>query len=92
MEDEPGKYHVYKRRWYILCLFSLFAFLQCFIWNTFGPLTYAVEFAYKWGDETIAMMPNWGAIMFLVALAPLTWIVERKGKICDMDHGYDIQL
>ena len=49
------------------------------IWNTYGPIAYAVQYAYGWSDSTLAMMPSWGAIMFILALFPLTWLLENKG-------------
>ena len=43
---------VYKRRWYILALFCGLACHQCIVWNTFGPIETAVEYAYGWPDST----------------------------------------
>jgi hypothetical protein len=33
-----SKVVVYKRRWYLLTLFSIFSMLSCAIWNTWGPI------------------------------------------------------
>ena len=70
---------VYKRRWYILILFSLMACHQCAIWNTWGPIASSVQSAYGWSDGTVAMMANWGNFMFVLTAVPLSWMVERKG-------------
>ena len=43
---------VYKRRWYILAVFCGLACHQCIVWNTFGPIETAVEYAYGWPDST----------------------------------------
>ena len=69
----------YKRRWYILLCFSLLAFLQCAVWNTFGPIVKSVEYAYHWSDATVAMMANWGTITFVIFVFPLCWILETLG-------------
>ena len=58
MDTKPEKYHVYKRRWYILLLHSTFSLLQCWIWITFGPITFATQFAYDWSDGTIVRVPS----------------------------------
>eukprot|EP00095_Tigriopus_kingsejongensis_P006891 maker-scaffold125_size330479-snap-gene-2.12 protein:Tk06891 transcript:maker-scaffold125_size330479-snap-gene-2.12-mRNA-1 annotation:"hypothetical protein DAPPUDRAFT_102163" len=73
------EFQVYKRRWYFLLIYSVFCLHQCLVWNTFGPIAFAVQFAYDWSDSTLAMMPNWGCIMFIIFLFPLTWLLEKKG-------------
>ena len=70
---------VYKRRWYVLLLFSLLACHQCTIWNTFGPVELSIKYAYSWSNTTIAMMVNWGAIMFLAFVLPTIWFFETYG-------------
>ena len=45
---------VYKRRWYILGLFGLLACHQCLVWNTFGPIESAVQFAYHWSNAEVS--------------------------------------
>ena len=37
-----------------------------------------VQFAYDWSDGTVAMMANWGTIMFLLFVAPLSWFIEVR--------------
>ena len=71
---------VYKRRWYVLALFSAMACHQCAIWNTYGPIDRSVKYAYpNWTDATIAMMANWGTIMFCLFCLPMCWILEKFG-------------
>ena len=37
-----------------------------------------VQFAYDWSDGTVAMMANWGTIMFLLFVVPLSWFIEVR--------------
>ena len=67
---------VYKRRWYILAVFCGLACHQCIVWNTFGPIESAVEYAYGWPDSTAPMMANWGCIMFVISVVPLSKLAE----------------
>ena len=83
---------VYRRRWYILALFCGLACHQCIVWNTFGPIETAVEYAYGWPDSTggrcelptlmmeiffvAPMMANWGCIMFVISVVPLSKLAE----------------
>eukprot|EP00095_Tigriopus_kingsejongensis_P002575 maker-scaffold274_size229011-snap-gene-1.27 protein:Tk02575 transcript:maker-scaffold274_size229011-snap-gene-1.27-mRNA-1 annotation:"hypothetical protein DAPPUDRAFT_102163" len=72
-------YRVYKKRWYILFLFSLLACFQCQVWNTWGPIEVPVRYAYEWADSTVAMMANWGTIMFVTTAIPLSYFLEVQG-------------
>ena len=37
-DADVGRVKVFKRRWYILLVFSLLAMFQCTVWNTWGPV------------------------------------------------------
>ncbi len=78
---QPGKvsYHAYPVRWYILFVFSALAFHQAFVWNTFGPIAFAVQRGYDWSDGTVATMLNWGPISFLIFLFPMSYLIETNG-------------
>ena len=80
----------YKRRWYILIVFSALACHQCTIWNTWGPIASSVQVAYGWSDGTVAMMANWGTIMFVISVVPLSWFIEHKGlrPTCILVSGF----
>ena len=83
---------VYKRRWYILGLFGLLACHQCVVWNPFGPIESAVQYAYHWSNAEVRrvrvtcqtimrnvqapMLANWGCIMFVITSIPLTKLAE----------------
>ena len=70
---------IYRRRWYILFIFSMLSCLQFMIWNAFGPIYSSIEYAYKWSDTTVAIMPNWGTITFMIFVFPFVMLVEKKG-------------
>lgn len=67
----------YKRRWYILALFSLLAVLQDAIWNTWGPIDHTAKIAYGWSDDLIALLANYGSIMYVVAFIPAVYSIEK---------------
>ena len=52
---------------------------QCTVWNTYGPIAKSVKYAYGWPDSTIAMMANWGTIMFCLFTVPILWIQQKYG-------------
>jgi len=74
-EDLP-ELRVYTRRWYILALFCGMACHQCIVWNTWGPIESGAQHAFDWSESTVAMFANWGTIMFLLAVVPLSKMIE----------------
>ena len=66
-------------RWYCLIIVSGISGLQGGYWANFGPITEAVEPLFGWGDEDIALLANWGPIMFLLAAAPTAWMLDVAG-------------
>ena len=75
-EAEMPEIKVYKRRWYILGLFCVLACHQCIVQNPFGPIESSVQYAYGWTDFEAPMMANWGCIMFVIAVVPLSKLAE----------------
>merc|ERR1719300_2119167 len=72
---------VYKRRWYILFIFSLVAILQDTIWNTWGPIDHTAIFLYGWSHDLIALFANYGSILYIVAFIPAVFILERSVRV-----------
>jgi len=58
---------VYGVRWYILALFCGMAW---------GPIESGAQFAFGWPASTVPMLANWGTIMFLLSVVPLSKFVE----------------
>ncbi|XP_062589232.1 solute carrier family 49 member 4-like [Saccostrea cucullata] len=78
-EKQINETKIYRRRWYILILFSLFAFTQGAYWNTWGPIAESSEDALDWEDSDIALFENWGPIGYLVAGFFAAWFADVKG-------------
>ena len=45
------------------------------IWNTFGPISESVlaVFCPEWTEATLALLGNWGNIMYIVPIVPVIW-------------------
>ncbi|KAK7085305.1 Solute carrier 49 member 4, partial [Halocaridina rubra] len=70
----------YRRRFWVLGIFSVLVWFQCLMWNTWGPISESMEVAFDgWGSETVAAMANWGTFTFILFLFPLIWLVDNKG-------------
>lgn len=71
---------VYKRRWLILGLFSLLSFMQCAVWNTWGPISDSCLTAFpSWNSSTIALFSNWGTVTYVIFAFPLIWLYDIYG-------------
>ena len=59
---------------------------QALVWNSWGPIESGAQFAFGWTPSTLAMFANWGTIMFLVAVVPLSKMIEvgKYGDNCIM--------
>lgn len=71
---------VYKRRWYVLIMYSMYAFTQSAVWNTWGPISDTSEDAFGWGDGTIAWLNNWGPVSYVLTGLFYPWFLQVKGK------------
>jgi len=79
--DANSQLKVYKRRWYIMVLFSLVYMIQSSIWNTWGPLTNSAEVAFGWSLHDIALLTNWGCIMYVSSTVFFSWMMDVKGLL-----------
>ncbi|XP_071103143.1 solute carrier family 49 member 4 homolog [Haliotis cracherodii] len=77
--DSMGNIKSYKRRWYVLVVFSLAGFLQAGVWNVFGPIAQSAKAVFGWTDANIGMLNNWGNIMYVVFMFPMAWMMDVKG-------------
>lgn len=71
--------NVYKRRWYVLVVFSLCAMSQGGSWNIYGPISATTEDAFGWRDSDIALLTAWGPISSILSTLPFIWLIEKKG-------------
>jgi hypothetical protein len=52
------------------------------IWNSFGPISRSVlaVFCPDWTAATLALLGNWGNIMYIAPIVPIVWFFQVKGK------------
>ena len=74
------KCKVYKRRWYILSVFTASAFIFNMAWNTWGPIQQPTKLALGWTDFDLLLLSSWAPISFIVSTVPLTWLMDSKGS------------
>lgn len=69
---------VYRRRWLVLTVFSMLAFLQGMVWNTWGPIQNSAKHAFGFSATDIAVLVIWGPVGFFPWLL-FVWLMDKKG-------------
>ena len=75
-----GNFKVYRRRWYILFVFSICSALNGMKWNTWGPIQGTSQVVFGWSDTTITLMVAWGPIVYIISFLPISWLMDTKGE------------
>uniref|UniRef100_A0A3P8ZNT1 Solute carrier family 49 member 4 n=1 Tax=Esox lucius TaxID=8010 RepID=A0A3P8ZNT1_ESOLU len=75
---QPVYSRVYGRRWLVLTLFSLLAFMQGMVWNTWGPIQNSAMHAFDFAKSDIAVLVLWGPVGFAPWLL-FMWLMDKKG-------------
>lgn len=70
---------VYRRRWYVLFVYSVFSFLQGGLVDVYAVVAVSCEKALSWNDSEISIMQNWIYACYLIAVFPSCWIIDSKG-------------
>ncbi|XP_059165974.1 solute carrier family 49 member 4 homolog [Physella acuta] len=77
--EDTNSIRLYKRRWYVLILYSTYTCFQSTVWNTWGPISNSSEEAFGWTDETIAWLSNWGPLTYVIFGLFYPWLLHVKG-------------
>ena len=75
------KCKVYKRRWYILFVFSLTSIVLNFMWNTWGPIQRPCRVVFGWETWTVLLLSSFGSVGAILGFIPSTWLMDTKGKL-----------
>ncbi|CAF1051274.1 unnamed protein product [Rotaria magnacalcarata] len=73
-ESQSTVYVLYRRRFYILGVFSFLSFNQCSFWLTFSPVSLSAQSYYNISSSTVDLLLNWGPIIFIPCL-PLAYLL-----------------
>ena len=79
-EDALSQTKVYKRRWYILWVYSLICILQGYLTIIWSVTAVSVKAVFGWGNGDISRIVNWNAILFFVAIIPFIGLTTKAGR------------
>lgn len=64
------------------------------IWNSFGPISTSLlaVLCPEWTDSTLALLGNWGNIMYIIPVIPVLYVFETQGLRVSMIFTASIML
>ena len=74
---------VYKRRWYVLFVFTMTSIVSNLMWNTWGPIQRPCRLVFGWERWTILLLSSLGAIGPILGAFPSTWLMDTKGEFLE---------
>lgn len=78
--DSPLFIKTYKTRFWIVFSTSFLCWLHTLQWGTWGPISESMIAAFPgWSQSTVALMVNWGTIMYVLFIIPMCWGMQRFG-------------
>ncbi|KAF2354175.1 Major facilitator superfamily domain [Trinorchestia longiramus] len=71
---------LYTRRYAMLAMFAGLGFLQCAVWNTWGPIASTAQQAYPaFTTSNIATLAIWGPVTCLSGTLICTMLIQKRG-------------
>ena len=74
-----GHFRLYKRRWYVLLVYSLSSFVQGYLYNNYGPIFASMQAAFDWNEGTLSVAVFSVLIFGAVLQVPSIALLERFG-------------
>ncbi|XP_046877340.1 feline leukemia virus subgroup C receptor-related protein 2 isoform X1 [Hypomesus transpacificus] len=78
--NEPSQpTRLYKRRWFIVCLFSSYSLCNSFQWIQYGIINNIFMRFYNVNTFTIDWMSMIYMLTYIPFIFPVTWLLDKKG-------------
>ena len=75
-----GNIKVYKRRWYILFLFTLLNTTGNILWNTWPPIQETCQLVFGWDKTNVLIIGALQAVGSIISIVPSAWLLDTKGE------------
>lgn len=70
---------VYKRRWYILFIFTLLNTTGNILWNTWPPIQETCQLVLGWNKTNVLIIGALQAVGSIISIVPSAWLLDTKG-------------
>eukprot|EP01097_Dermamoeba_algensis_P010364 TRINITY_DN761_c0_g1_i1.p1 TRINITY_DN761_c0_g1~~TRINITY_DN761_c0_g1_i1.p1 ORF type:complete len:363 (-),score=54.50 TRINITY_DN761_c0_g1_i1:906-1994(-) len=91
VEKRIGLFPLYKRRWWLLFVFSINSTLQSVMWLTFNTAAERTKRFYDIDKTLSNLLPTLACISSIPAIFPVAWIFEKYGLRKTVFFGVIIQ-
>lgn len=89
VNTSPGDYtgmtssniKVYKRRWYILFIFTLLNTTGNILWNTWPPIQETCQLVFGWDKTNVLTIGALQAVGSIISIVPSAWLLDTKGEL-----------
>ena len=75
-----GNIKVYRRRWYILFLFTLLNTTGNILWNTWPPIQETCQLVFGWDKTNVLIIGALQAVGSIISIVPSAWLLDTKGE------------
>jgi len=79
--EKTAAYGPTPARFYVLFAFCLLSFNQCLFWITFTPIASNAKLYYGIGDDVVALLLNWGPIIYIPVCFVTSWLTAQKNGL-----------
>ncbi|XP_031549371.1 solute carrier family 49 member 4-like [Actinia tenebrosa] len=76
---QADKYQLYKRRWYILSVYTAIVLICNLTLNTWAPISEPCKIIFGWENWQVIFIVNWTPLCMLVSAGPSIWMMDKKG-------------
>lgn len=76
-----GSIKVYKRRWYILMIFTLLNATGNILWNTWPPVQETCQLVFGWDKKNVLIIGALQALGSIISIVPSAWLLDTKGEL-----------
>lgn len=77
--ETPGPTRLYKRRWFIVLLFSSYSLCNAFQWIQYGIISNIFMHFYDVSAFTVDWMSMVYMLTYIPLVFPVTWLLDTKG-------------
>jgi len=78
-DDNDDHVQIYRGRYWIIAVYSLFAMIQGGTWSIPGAIQPTLQQVYNIDGNTIQLLLNYGPIGWFVTCIPFSWLMDRQG-------------
>ncbi|KXJ16479.1 Disrupted in renal carcinoma protein 2-like [Exaiptasia diaphana] len=78
LDNQAPPFKTYKRRWYVLALYTAIGLVCNMNWNTWGPISEPCQIAFGWKKWQVLFLSSLASLSVISSSLIMTWLMEKK--------------